>query len=261
MPCRACPSSSSRRDPRADRPQRRREDDDVQLHHRRPSGYRGEIRYDGVTSGTLKPHQRARLKIARTFQNSSCSTSSAHSTISCSRSTRSRSAADRRSAAAADDGLRRAHCAGDGAVDAALHRPRRLRRHAGRRPAGRSTAASRDRTRPLSRAPAAAARRAGVGTRRAGDGPAGATARVRASSLQGHDPPRRPRHGADHAHLHTHLRARLPAGSSPRDRRQKIRDDPQVVRAYLGEPDATDTDSTEPTRREAAELAGDGAGR
>jgi branched-chain amino acid transport system ATP-binding protein len=42
---------------------------------------------------------------------------------------------------------------------------------------------------------------------------------------------------------------------------EQIRDDPQVVRAYLGEPDATDADSTEPTGREAAELAVDGAGR
>jgi branched-chain amino acid transport system ATP-binding protein len=42
---------------------------------------------------------------------------------------------------------------------------------------------------------------------------------------------------------------------------EKIRDDPQVVRAYLGEPNATDADSMEPTTSEAAELAGDGAGR
>jgi branched-chain amino acid transport system ATP-binding protein len=32
-------------------------------------GYRGEIRYDGRDLRYLKPHQRARLKIARTFQN------------------------------------------------------------------------------------------------------------------------------------------------------------------------------------------------
>ena len=32
-------------------------------------GYRGEIRYDGRDLRHLKPHQRARLKIARTFQN------------------------------------------------------------------------------------------------------------------------------------------------------------------------------------------------
>ena len=42
---------------------------------------------------------------------------------------------------------------------------------------------------------------------------------------------------------------------------EQIRDDPQVVRAYLGEASATDADSTEPTRSEAAELAGEGAGR
>ena len=32
-------------------------------------GYRGDIRYDGRDLRFLKPHQRARLKIARTFQN------------------------------------------------------------------------------------------------------------------------------------------------------------------------------------------------
>jgi branched-chain amino acid transport system ATP-binding protein len=32
-------------------------------------GYRGDIRYDGRDLRHLKPHQRARLKIARTFQN------------------------------------------------------------------------------------------------------------------------------------------------------------------------------------------------
>jgi len=41
----------------------------------------------------------------------------------------------------------------------------------------------------------------------------------------------------------------------------EIRDDPQVVRAYLGGVDATDADSTEPTTSEAAELAGEGAER
>jgi branched-chain amino acid transport system ATP-binding protein len=42
---------------------------------------------------------------------------------------------------------------------------------------------------------------------------------------------------------------------------ERIRDDPHVIRAYLGEPDADDADSTWPTRSEAAELAGEGAGR
>src|SRR5206468_6308940 len=32
-------------------------------------GYRGSIHYDGRDLRALKPHQRARLKIARTFQN------------------------------------------------------------------------------------------------------------------------------------------------------------------------------------------------
>ena len=32
-------------------------------------GYRGQIRYDGRDLRNLKPHRRARLKIARTFQN------------------------------------------------------------------------------------------------------------------------------------------------------------------------------------------------
>ena len=33
------------------------------------TGYRGHIRFDGRVLRHLKPHQRARLKIARTFQN------------------------------------------------------------------------------------------------------------------------------------------------------------------------------------------------
>ena len=134
-------------------------------------GYRGDIRYDGRDLRHLKPHQRARLKIARTFQNLELFDElSALDNLVLPLDAFSRRGV-------IGDLLRLPTTVFDERTAqekarAILHflEPRRLRRHAGRRPAGRSAAASRDRTRALSRAAAAAPRRAGVRARRAGDG-------------------------------------------------------------------------------------------
>ena len=60
---------ASRRDRRPHRSERRRQDDVVQLHLRRGRSRTRTIAYDGRDLAGLSPHRRARLGIARTFQN------------------------------------------------------------------------------------------------------------------------------------------------------------------------------------------------
>ena len=122
-------------------PERRREDDDVQLHHRRPAGLPRahplrRTRPPAPQAARAGAAQdRAHLPEPRAVRRAQCSRQPA-------RPARRLLAArpDRRSPPAADDRARRAQGAGEGAVDPPLPEPRRLRRHARRRPAGRSAA-------------------------------------------------------------------------------------------------------------------------
>ena len=99
-------------------------------------GYKGHIRYDGRDLRHLKPHERARLRIARTFQNLELFDElSALDNLLVPLDAFSRRGVIGDLLRLPTTVLDERRAAGAGAVDAPLPEPRRLRRHAGRRPA------------------------------------------------------------------------------------------------------------------------------
>ena len=199
-------------------------------------GYKGDIRYEGRDLRHLKPHQRARLKIARTFQNLELFDElSALDNLLVPLDAFSRRGIIGDLLRLPTTVLDERTARGAGAVDPAL--PRASATTPTRRPATCRSVCSgawRSDARSVSSRGCccSTSRRPGSTRGRPPSWPDCSRRCGPASRSRAH---RRPRHGADHAHLQPHLRARQRAGSSPTGHPQQIRDDPQVVRAYLGE--------------------------